>query len=172
MALALRRFALLFLLLSLLAMMVYGLPTAFRQDDDDDGHEEKSPEASKDEDDEDEVCVDASYLSKFQSHHLVHTEHLVSDVFCPKGQYASLPCATGDHMLRMAGVSLSYREFCESHKCDNKRMPVNSVLSHVWEEESHGNVVLTMFDSRHPEVFQKAIHRLTSLRRSVVGALF
>lgn len=129
-----------------------------------------SPESSGESsgDNSEEVCVDASYLSQYASHHLVHTTHLTADVLCPLGQYESLPCATADHMLRVKGQSMSYRQFCESVKCTGKRMQVNSVLSHLWNDEMHhDNVALTMFDARHPESIQKALHRLISLRRSV-----
>lgn len=188
MAFSVSRVFLLALAFMLLVLFVQAFPSA-RQDGEEDENEAEatstpgssptvstSPSASASfgaspEEDE-EVCVDAKYLTKFPSHHLVHNSHLMSEVLCPKFQFATLPCATGDHMLRVAGESMSYRAFCETRACDTKRMLVNSVLSHVWEEETHnGNVVLTMLDSRHPESFQKAIHRITSLKRSVVRSI-
>lgn len=148
-------------------LLATAAPPTFRQEE-----MEESVSPTPEESPEDEVCVDATYLSKVPSAHLVHAEHIMAPVLCPKGSLSTLPCATGDHMVRVDGVPTSYRTLCESRACDAKRMRVNSVLSHIWKEEAHADgVTLTMLDARHPEVFQKALHRLTSLRRSVVRSL-
>lgn len=76
-------------------------------------------------------------------------------------------------MVRVDGVAMSYRALCQLSDvtCARKQIQVNSVLSHMWQEEVHShvgrNVVLTMFDDRHPEFVQKVLHRVLSLRRSV-----
>lgn len=113
-------------------------------------------------------CVDITHLTAYPSHALVHEEHITADVFCPRD--SSLPCATANHMLRVEGKSVSYREYCEVVSCDKKTMKVNSVFSHMWEEQTHNNgVVLTMFDGRHPETVQKALHQLMAAGRSVAN---
>lgn len=118
--------------------------------------------------DAEEVCVSASYVSKYARHELVHAEHIMADVLCPVD--SSLPCATSNHMVRVNGLTKSYSQYCELNKCAKDKMEVNSVLSHIWQDEDHGNgVQLTMFDVRHPEMVQKVLHRLTAVRRGIVG---
>lgn len=68
---------------------------------------------------------------------------------------------------------MSMREFCrgETVTCETKEnVKVNSVLSHLWNDESHGennDVELTMFDARHPKTLQQGLHRVIALRRRV-----
>lgn len=121
---------------------------------------------------DDEVCVDAKYLASFPAHTLVHTKAIRAAVLCP--QSSSLPCATADHMVRVNGMATSYREYCNRAgvSCESKRMAVNSVLSHLWEETRHDDgVSLTMLDARHPETLQKMMHRAIAIRRSVARAV-
>lgn len=120
---------------------------------------EASPEAS-------EQCVDAKYLSEYPRAHLVHTEAVVAEVLCP--MHATLPCGTADHVVIVRGKHLSYREYCTVLKCTTARMEVNSVLSHIWDDEQHaGDVKLTMLDARHPAMLQRLLHRFIHTRRSL-----
>lgn len=73
-------------------------------------------------------------------------------------------------MIRVNDKAMSYGEYCKVVKCQVKdNVLVNSVLSHIWEEESHGsNVKLTMFDIRHPEFIQSILHRTMSATRRLI----
>lgn len=114
-----------------------------------------------------EQCVDASYLSSYFADQLVHKKSIQAMTLCPKD--SSLPCGTPDHLIRVDGVSTSYREYCQAVACSTNRMAVNSVLSHLWTEEVHSHgVVLTMFDARHPETVQKVLHRAIASGRQLV----
>lgn len=116
---------------------------------------------------EDEVCVEMSYLSRVPSEHLVHASPFSAAVLCPSS--STLPCATADHMVRVAGKSISYRQLCKSTNCEKRNMLVNSVLAHAWTETMHdGNTALTMFDARHPEFVQRVVHRVISMRRAII----
>lgn len=124
------------------------------------------PEMSPEESPEEEVCVDAAHLADYPASSLVHASHIDASVLCPAS--STLPCATADHMVRVAGKSISYRQLCERRACEKRSMPVNSVLVHAWEETTHEeDVVLTMFDARHPELVQRVLHRITALNRAV-----
>lgn len=154
------------------------------EDDEEDMMESVEPSPSSEF--EEEVCVDATHLAAYPAHVLVHPTHIDAAVLCPlpvstpASASASLPCATADHLLRIDGVSLSYRDFCgrDDVRCESRRMPVNSVFAHLWEETSHSNAIpdahvkLTMLDSRHPEVAQKLLHRATALKRAISRKLF
>lgn len=118
-----------------------------------------------------DVCVDASYLFNYASHQLVHAKHIMADVLCPAE--SSLPCATPNHMIRIDGKAASYAQYCERYACAENKMEVNSVLSHIWEDENHGNgFELTMFDYRHPENLQIVLHRLTAMRRDIAKKMW
>lgn len=134
-------------------------------DNDDDDGDDDDPTASPE--DDDEVCVDAKHLAHYPSHLLVHLTPFRASVLCPLS--STLPCATADHMLRVEGKSMSYREYCSIVKCSKDEMDVNSVMSHVWKETAHdnGRAMLTMYDARHPESLQRMVHRVTALRRTV-----
>lgn len=161
--------------LAVLAVSVHAAEdedTNDHNDGDGDDHSKHSPEpdetAEASSDADDEVCVDAKYLTSFPAHTLVHTTAIRAAVLCP--QSSSLPCATADHMVRVNGMATSYRELCNRAgvACESKRMAVNSVLSHLWEETTHDDgVSLTMLDARHPETLQKMMHRAIAVRRSI-----
>lgn len=124
---------------------------------------EESPEPSSE-----EVCVDVSHLREYDSVELVHARPIRARVFCPEG--TSLPCATADHLLRVDGRPVSYRDFCAMAVCERRFMNVNSVLAHRWKEEIHADgVVLTMLDARHPERLQRLLHRFLAVRRAFVS---
>lgn len=140
----------------------------------DDGEEgtatsEPSEEPSTAPEEDDEVCVDASYLSHLPAHQLVHTESFPASVLCPKD--SSLPCATAQHLVRYNGKALSYAGYCDLVECEKKdNVLVNSVLSHKWVDEAHhdNTVHLTMFDARHPETTQKLLHRFIEFKRKFI----
>lgn len=140
------------------------------------------PDVSASPDDgDDDVCVDAAYLASkgfTSSAHFVHRNHFEADVLCPLS--SGLPCGTANHAIRMGDDQLmkkttSYKTFCAVYKCERKRMLVNSVWSHMWDENHHGvvnaqeNVKLTMFDQRHPQSMQLALHRIMATARQVLG---
>ena len=72
-------------------------------------------------------------------------------------------------MVRMNGESLSYKQLCERVVCTKKTMAVNSVYTHVWEEKMHGDVALTMYDARHPEMMQRVLHRVSQAVRKITA---
>ena len=45
---------------------------------------------------------------------------------------------------------------------------MNSVYTHVWEEKMHGDVALTMYDARHPEMMQRVLHRVSQAVRKII----
>lgn len=140
-------------------------PLSVRQATEPSASPEESPEP------EEEECVDARYLTSYSAEHLVHPAHMMADVLCPAD--STLPCGTANHMVRIAGKPISYAALCETRKCTADRMLVNSVLSHEWKEQKHGEgLVLTMFDVRHPEVAQKTLHRFIAMRRTMERAIF
>lgn len=154
-----------------------GASPAFPDTDSGTGPESDSPTETPDEaepsaEDDGDVCVDARHLSAVPADHLVHAEHFEADVLCPTsdGDFASLPCATRNHLVLLRGEPLSYDHLCAlaSVSCRADRVLVNSVLSHVWVDEPHhdGALHLTMLDSRHPASLQRALHRLIAVRRA------
>lgn len=113
-----------------------------------------------------EVFVEAGYLSKYKIHELVHLEHISAHALCPLN--STLPCGTSDHMLRVHGMPMSYYAYCQRSEvvCVGKQVKVNSVMSHLWKDANHSNgVLLTMLDSRHPEIVQRMLHRSIALVR-------
>lgn len=136
-------------------------------------------------DDDDEICVDVKYLATkgfTSSQHFVHRQHFKANVLCPMSN--GLPCGTANHAIRINGKGnevkkiTSYKTFCSVYKCERKRMLVNSVWSHIWNENEHGvidesqeneNMKLTMFDQRHPQSMQLALHRIMATTRRVFG---
>lgn len=137
------------------------------------GSPEESPEdslepsVSPDVEEEDEVCVDEKYLlARHARHELVHAAPLLAPALCPGGD---LPCGTANHMVRVDGNPISYRQLCDIRECTKRNMLVNSVLSHVWKEIEHDGVTMTMFDTRHPEAAQKAFHWTIAQKRRVFG---
>lgn len=120
---------------------------------------------------EGEECVDAQYVTRYGPDDLVHDPHILAQVLCPVN--SSLPCGTPDHMLKIQGTPVSYRQFCDIVRCERTTMHVNSVLSHIWEDEEHDRgIVLTMLDVRHPERVQTIVHRTVAARRAVRRAIF
>ncbi|CAN8068592.1 unnamed protein product [Agarophyton chilense] len=119
--------------------------------------------------DDDSVCVDQKYLLDrgFSAEHLVHNGGISSTVLCP--QHSQLPCASLNHKVRFNGVDMSYRQLCEHEvmACQRDEMLVNSVFSHLWDEARHGEVMLTMFDTRYAEVAQKGLHSVMHALRTV-----
>jgi len=118
------------------------------------------------------VCVDATYLRNYPRRSLVHAEHVLADVLCPS--HPSLPCATAYHMVRHNGRPLSYAQYCHQHNatCARGRMAVNSVWSHKWIDEDHGDGLhLTMFDARYSETAQRGLHRLLLWHRVLADVL-
>lgn len=120
-----------------------------------------SPElepSPSEESDDDDVCVSETYLLSLghTRRDLVHPNGIVSSAFCPLR--SSLPCGTGSHMLRVAGESVSYEQYCETNECEKRVVLVNSVYSHLWNEREVEGVVMTMFDTRYHELPQKALH--------------
>lgn len=117
-----------------------------------------------------EVCVDIAHLSSQPRKDLVHSQHFFAPVFCPVA--STLPCGTGDHLLIVSGSPMSYRDYCNTTLCVERVSLVNSVLSHIWNDEMHhGKVQLTMYDARHPTSMQKVLHRAIAAGRVVFGAI-
>lgn len=114
------------------------------------------------------VCVDERYLRGLGhgGEDFVHRGGLIARVFCPGN---GLPCGTGFHKVRVGGVGMSYVEFCAMVRCERRVMRVNSVYSHRWRERSVGGVVVTMYDVRHLETAQRALHWGMEVLRGVVG---
>ena len=115
-----------------------------------------------------DVCVDVAYLTALghTTDQFVHTSPFLASTVCPGN---GLPCGTANHMVRLNGENLSYKQLCERVVCTKKTTVVNSVFSHVWEERVHGDVALTMYDVRHPEMMQLMLHRVMHLVRKIVA---
>lgn len=129
---------------------------------------EPSPLPSDESTESDLVCVDEAYLVSLghSRHDMVHKQSTVTSALCPGG---ALPCGTEHHMVRVAGLPMSYRQLCETRACQTKLVAVNSVFTHVWQEREHDGVVMTMFDHRYPEMAQKALHWTIKNARRVVA---
>ena len=122
------------------------------------------------------VCVDAAFLEerKIERAHLVHHEHIHSDVLCPVN--STLPCATPEHAVTVNGTLMSYRQFCSQRgtECTSTRLFVNSVLVGHWTLEPHQHrsqttVHLTMYDYRYPRVLQHVLHGFISMQRTLTS---
>lgn len=133
-------------------------------------NEDDADDADDADDEGSNVCVDERYLvgRGFKAEHLVHKISFTSPVWCPS--HADLPCATSNHKIRLNGVSISYRQMCEEQllSCRRDVAKVNSVWTHIWEEVTHGNTVLTMYDVRYSESAQRLLHRVMHSIRIVV----
>lgn len=126
-----------------------------------------SPSASPSPEDS-SVCVDERYLIQrgYKSQDYVHQDGPIVPVLCPV--IDDLPCGTPNHKLRVAGIDVSYKQFCswKDVQCSTDVLKVNSVWSHAWQDTNHAHVVLTMYDVRYPEIAQRLLHRAMSRVRA------
>lgn len=143
-----------FVILSLLSVCLAATPFA---DMDPSMSPELEPSPSEESGDDD-VCVSETYLLSLghSRRDLVHPSGIVATALCPVR--SALPCGTSNHMLRVAGESISYERYCQTNDCEKRMVKVNSVYSHLWSERNVEGVTMTMFDTRYHELPQKALH--------------
>lgn len=116
------------------------------------------------------VCVDATFVEEIGCA-LVHLEHIFSDVLCHQG----LPCMTPGHAVRVQGRLVAIEDFCASSdsRCTSRKMNVNSCMTHLYEEggPAFGDVTVTMYNAKYPELTQRVLHRALSLVRGAAAKM-
>lgn len=156
-----------FIVISTLLLGAHAVPSRFESQPEP-STEQPMPQLSDQAQTSSTHCIDERYLRAkgYSSSDFVHKTPRTAHVLCPPG---TLPCGTPHHKVRVDKTSISYQELCDRlASCEVQNISVNSVFSHIWDEETHDNgVVLTMYDNRYPELAQRALHWAVKYTRRV-----